>query len=57
MKITKENMIKMLGKMIQYENENKYNTPFDNEHDVVIYKKAYEDALKNVLYAISVNGE
>lgn len=57
MKINKENMIKLLNKIIKYENENKYNTPFDDEHDMIVYKKGYEDALKNLLYAISVNGE
>lgn len=57
MVINKDNMIKTLGIWIDRENANMNNTPLDDAKEVEIYKMGYIEALKNLLFAISVNGE
>ena len=57
MVINKENMIDVLGKLIDNENANMNNTPVDDAKEIEIYKMGYIEALKNLLFAISVNGE
>ena len=57
MVINKENMIDVLGKLIDNENANMNNTPLDDAKEIEIYKMGYIEALKNLLFAISVNGE
>ena len=54
MKVNKENMIDMLNKMIDRE-ENNIRSDDINETD--IYLKGYVRALKNLLFMVSVNGE
>ena len=57
MEVNKENMIKTLGVWIDRENANMNNTPLDAAREIEIYKMGYIGALKNLLFAISVNGE
>jgi hypothetical protein len=57
MEVNKENMIKTLGVWIDRENANMNNTPLDDAKEIEIYKMGYIGALKNLLFAISVNGE
>lgn len=57
MKVNKENMIKTLGVWIDRENANMNNTPLDDAREIEIYKMGYIQALKNLLFAISVSGE
>ena len=57
MVINKDSMIKTLGIWIDRENANMNNTPLDDAKEVEIYKMGYIEALKNLLFAISVNGE
>lgn len=57
--INKENMIDMLGKLIDEENASMNKIPLSDVKEVEIYKykMGYVRALKNLLFAISVNGE
>ena len=57
MVINKDSMIKTLGAWIDRENANMNNTPLDDAKEIEIYKMGYIKALKNLLFAISVNGE
>lgn len=57
MVINKENMIDMLGKLIDKENEIMNNTPLDDAKEIEIYKMGCIRTLENLLFAISVNGE
>ena len=57
MVINKDSMIKTLGAWIDRENANMNNTPLDDVKEIEIYKMWYIGALKNLLFAISVNGE
>ena len=57
MEVNKGNMIKTLGVWIDRENANMNNAPFDDAKEIEIYKMGYIQALKNLLFAISVNGE
>ena len=57
MKVNKENMIKAINAMIKMEDDNKFNAPMNDEHDIMVWKDGYRQALKNLLFAISVNGE
>ena len=57
MKVNKENMIKAINTMIKMEDDNKFNAPMDDEHDIMVWKDGYRQALNNLLFAISVNGE
>lgn len=57
MEVNKETMIKTLGVWIDRENANMNNTPLDDAKEIEIYKMGYIQALKNLLFAISVNGE
>lgn len=57
MVINKENMIDMLGKLIDKENEMMNNTPLDDAKEIEIYKMGCIRTLENLLFAISVNGE
>ena len=54
MKVNKENMIDMLNEMINREEDN---IRSDDVNDTDIYLMGYVRALKNLKYAISVNGE
>lgn len=55
--IDKDSMIKTLGAWIDRENANMNNTPLDDAKEIEIYKMGYIQALKNLLFAINVNGE
>ena len=57
MVVNKENMIDMLNKMIDKESANIKAICLDNANDTDIYLMGYVTALKNLLFAISVNGE
>ena len=57
MVVNKENMIDMLNEMIDRESANINDTHSDNINDTDIYLMGYVRALKNLKYAISVNGE
>ena len=57
MKVNKENTINAINKMIEMENDKEFNTPMDNEHDAMVWKNGYKQALENLRFAISVNGE
>ena len=57
MVINKENMIDMLGKLIDEENARMNNTILDDAKEIEIYEMGYIRALENLLFAISVNGE
>lgn len=57
MVINKENMIDMLGKLIDKENASMNNAPLDDAKEIEIYEMGYIRALENLLFAISVNGE
>ena len=57
MVINKDSMIKTLGAWIDRENANMNNTPLYDAKEIEIYKMGYIEALKNLLFAISVNGE
>lgn len=57
MVINKDSMIETLGTWIDRENANMNNTPLDDAKEIEIYKMGYVQALKNLLFAISVNGE
>lgn len=57
MVVNKDSMIKTLGVWIDRENANMNNTPLDDAKEIEIYKMGYIEALKNLLFAISVNGE
>ena len=57
MEVNKGNMIKTLGVWIDRENANMNNTPLDDAREIEIYKMGYIQALKNLLFAISVSGE
>ena len=57
MKVNKENMIKAINTMIKMEDDNEFNAPVSDEHDIMVWKDGYRQALKNLLFAISVNGE
>ncbi len=57
MKVNKENMIKAINTMIKMEGDNKFNAPMNDEHDIMVWKDGYRQALNNLLFAISVNGE
>lgn len=59
MVINKENMIDMLGKLIDEENASMNKIPLSDVKEVEIYKykMGYVRALKNLLFTISVNGE
>lgn len=54
MKVNKENMIDMLDKVIDREEDN---IRSDDMNDTDIYLKGYVTALKDLLFFISVNGE
>ena len=54
MVVNKENMIDMLNEMINREEDN---IRSDDVNDTDIYLMGYVGALKNLKYAISVNGE
>ena len=55
--VNKENMIDMLNEMIDRERANMSNTPLDDVNDTDIYIMGYIEALKTVIFAISVYGE
>ena len=57
MVVNKKNMINMLNMAIQSEEKNMFDTPMENEHDAQIWKDGYKQALKTLLYVVSVNGE
>ena len=57
MKVNKENMIDALDKMIDKESANIKDIRVDDVNDTDIYLMGYVRALKNLKYAISVNGE
>lgn len=57
MVVNKENMIDMLNEIIDRESANINGTHSDDVNDMDIYLKGYVTALKNLLFAISVNGE
>lgn len=57
MKVNKENMIGMLNEMIGRESANINGTHSDDINDMDVYLMGYVRALKNLKYAISVNGE
>lgn len=57
MVINKENMIDMLGKLIDEENARMNNTLLDDAKEIEIYEMGYIRALENLLFTISVNGE
>ena len=57
MKVNKENMIDALDKMIDRESANIKDIRLDDVNDTDIYLMGYVRALKNLKYAISVNGE
>ena len=57
MKVNKENMIDMLNEIIDRESANINDPHSDNINDTDIYLMGYVTALKNLKYAISVNGE
>ena len=57
MVVNKENMIDMLNEMIDRESANINGTHSDDINNMDIYLKGYVRALKNLLFAISVNGE
>ena len=57
MVVNKENMIDMLNEIIDRESANINDTHSDNINDTDIYLMGYVTALKNLLFAISVNGE
>ena len=57
MVVNKENMIDALDKMIDKESANIKDVRLDDVNDTDIYLMGYVRALKNLKYAISVNGE
>ena len=57
MVVNKENMIDALDKMIDKESANIKDIRLDDVNDTDIYLMGYVKALKNLKYAISVNGE
>ena len=57
MVVNKENMIDALDKMIDRESANIKDICLDDINDTDIYLMGYVKALKNLKYAISVNGE
>ena len=57
MVVNKENMIDALDKMIDRESANIKDIRLDDAKDTDIYLMGYVRALKNLKYAISVNGE
>lgn len=57
MKVNKENMIDALDKMIDRESANIKDIRSDDINDTDVYLMGYVRALKNLKYAISVNGE
>ena len=57
MVVNKENMIDMLDKMIDKESANIKDIRSDDINDTDVYLMGYVRALKNLKYAISVNGE
>lgn len=57
MKVNKENMIDALDKMIDKESANIKDIRSDDINDTDVYLMGYVRALKNLKYAISVNGE
>ena len=57
MKVNKENIINAINKMIKLEDDNKFNAPMNDEHDIMVWKNGYRQALENLRFAISVNGE
>ena len=57
MVVNKENMIDALDKMIDKESANIKDIHSDDINDTDVYLMGYVRALKNLKYAISVNGE
>ena len=57
MVVNKENMIDMLNEVINRESANINGTHSDDINDTDVYLMGYVRALKNLKYAISVNGE
>ena len=57
MVVNKENMIDALDKMIDKESANIKDIRSDDINDTDVYLMGYVTALKNLKYAISVNGE
>ena len=57
MVVNKENMIDMLNEMLDKESANIKDIRLDDVNDTDIYLMGYVRALKNLKYAISVNGE
>ena len=57
MVVNKENMIDMLNEIIDRESANINDPHSDDINDTDIYLMGYVKALKNLKYAISVNGE
>ena len=57
MVVNKENMIDALDKMIDRESANIKDIRSDDINDTDVYLMGYVRALKNLKYAISVNGE
>ena len=55
--VNKENMIDALDKMIDKESANIKDVRSDDINDTDVYLMGYVRALKNLKYAISVNGE
>ena len=55
--VNKENMIDALDKMIDKESANIKDIRSDDINDTDVYLMGYVRALKNLKYAISVNGE
>lgn len=57
MEVNKENMINAINTMIKLEDDNKFNAPMNDEHDAMVWKSGYRQALENLRFAIIVNGE
>ena len=57
MKVNKENMIDVLNEVIDRESANIKDIHSDDINDTDVYLMGYVTALKNLKYAISVNGE
>ena len=57
MVVNKENMIDMLNEVIDRESANIKDIHSDDINDTDVYLMGYVTALKNLKYAISVNGE